>query len=177
MGITAAEALEGEDHDGIDAAAAAAENAEDEAEAVPPAGVAKDNDKAAAPKSGVDLDAEYFMEGVALTYDWLHDQLPPDLRTRVRDTIARQCREVYEASLDNRAGGTIAFQQNHFWFAHLSLILGAAAVYGEVPEAADWLAWAWDSRCSGNGSHSCCGSDPRLRHCGRTPFGRRWFPR
>ncbi|MFQ6097588.1 MAG: DUF4962 domain-containing protein, partial [Armatimonadota bacterium] len=96
------------------------------------------------PNVGVDLDAEYFMEGVALTYDWLYDEIPTDLRQRVRDTIARQCRTVFEASLAHRQGGGLSYQQNHYWFAHLSLALGAAAVYGEVPEAEEWLAWAWD---------------------------------
>ena len=96
------------------------------------------------PHCGVDLDAEYFMEGVALAYDWLHDELPEDLRARVRDTIARQCAIVFEHSLGGRTGGGLSFQQNHFWFAHLSMALGAAAICGEVPEAEQWLAWAWD---------------------------------
>lgn len=93
---------------------------------------------------GVDLDAEYFMEGVALAYDWLYDQIPPPLRARVRDTIARQGRLVYEASLAGRSGGGHHFQQNHYWYSHLSLALAAGAVHGEVPEASQWLAWAWD---------------------------------
>lgn len=96
------------------------------------------------PDCGVDLDAEYFIEGVALAYDWLYNYLSEDLRQRVRDTIVRQCKVVYEASLSNHAGGGLSYQQNHYWYSHLSLALGAAAVYGEVPEAANWLAWAWD---------------------------------
>ena len=96
------------------------------------------------PHCGVDLDAEYFMEGIALTYDWLYNYIPEDLRTRVRDTIARQCRQVYEASLHGRTGGGLSFQQNHYWYAHLSLALGAAVLCGELPEAEIWLAWAWD---------------------------------
>ncbi|MGD9494714.1 MAG: DUF4962 domain-containing protein [Armatimonadota bacterium] len=96
------------------------------------------------PHCGVDLDAEYFMEGVALTYDWLYHDLPPDLRARLRDTIVRQVTEVYNASLVGHAGGQLNFQQNHYWYSHLALILGAAAVYGEVPEAREWLAWGWD---------------------------------
>ena len=96
------------------------------------------------PHVGVDLDAEYFIEGVALTYDWLYEHIPEDLRGRVRDTIARQCKRVFKASLGGRTGGGLSFQQNHYWFAHLSLALGAAAICGEVPEAEEWLAWAWD---------------------------------
>jgi hypothetical protein len=96
------------------------------------------------PHCGVDLDAEYFMEGVALTYDWLYEYIPEELRIRVRDTIARQCREVYEVSLHGRTGGGLSFQQNHYWFAHLSMALGAAAIYAEMPETESWLTWAWD---------------------------------
>ncbi|MEN6544688.1 MAG: DUF4962 domain-containing protein [Armatimonadia bacterium] len=93
---------------------------------------------------GADLDAEYYMEGVALAYDWLYDELPPDLRDRVRKTIADKCREIYTLSLGGQQGGGYEYQQNHYWYAHLALALGAAAIYGEEPEAADWLAWAWD---------------------------------
>jgi len=96
------------------------------------------------PHCGADLDAEYFIEGIALTYDWLYEYLPEDLRVGVRDLIARQSRQVYEASLHGRTGGGLSFQQNHYWYAHLSLALGAAAICGEVPEAEQWLAWAWD---------------------------------
>ncbi len=96
------------------------------------------------PHCGVDLDAEYFMEGVALSYDWLYHDLPEELRARVRDLICRQTRTVYEASLAGHTGGGLNFQQNHYWYAHLAMILGASAVYGEVPEARDWLAWGWD---------------------------------
>ncbi len=96
------------------------------------------------PHCGVDLDAEYYMEGLALTYDWLYEDIPDDLRVGVREAIARQARQVYDASLHGRTGGGLSFQQNHYWFAHLSLALGAAAICGEVPEAEQWLAWAWD---------------------------------
>lgn len=96
------------------------------------------------PHCGVDLDAEYFMEGVALSYDWLYHELPEDLRERLRDTICRQARVLYESSLAGHTGGGLNFQQNHYWFAHLALILAAAAVYDEVPEAHDWLGWGWD---------------------------------
>ena len=93
---------------------------------------------------GVDLDGEYFMEGMALCYDWLYDQMPEELRNRVRDRLAAHCREVYKASLAGMTGGGQHFQQNHYWFAHLSLAMPAAAICGEVPEADRWLAWAWD---------------------------------
>ena len=92
----------------------------------------------------LDLDAEYMMEGVAFTYDWLYDRIPEDLRHRLRDNIAKHCDILYSASLAGHTGGGTAFQQNHFWFAHLALGMGAAAIWGEDPRAEEWLAWTWD---------------------------------
>ena len=93
---------------------------------------------------GVDLDAEYFMEGIALGYDWLYDELPEDLRKRLGARIAELCEQLYAASLAGKTGGGHSFQQNHYWFAHLSLALGAGALVGDHPQAEEWLAWAWD---------------------------------
>ncbi len=96
------------------------------------------------PNVGADLDAEYFMEGVALAYDWLYDNIPEELRARVRETIIRHCRLIFDASMAGIQGGGQSYQQNHYWYAHLALALGAAAVYGETPEADQWLPWAWE---------------------------------
>lgn len=100
------------------------------------------------PKSGrmtdVDLDAEYAMEGVALCYDWLYSEWTDEERALIRDRIALACDRIFAASLGGRTGGGHDYQQNHFWFPHYALALGAAAVYGEVPEAEEWLAWSWD---------------------------------
>jgi hypothetical protein len=93
---------------------------------------------------GVDLDAAYFMEGLALTYDWLYDEIPSELRDRLREVMVRQCALLYKASLAGATGGGRNFQQNHYWYAHLALALGAVALYGEEPAAEQWLAWAWD---------------------------------
>lgn len=98
------------------------------------------------PHVGADLDAEYFMEGVAIAYDWLYDDLPGTLRADVRELLCRQGQHIYQLSLNGRTGGGLSFQQNHYWFAHLALVLAAAAVYEETPQARPWLAWAWD-RC------------------------------
>jgi hypothetical protein len=51
---------------------------------------------------------------------------------------------VFSASLAGHNGGGHSYQQNHYWFSHLALALGAAAIVGEEPEADRWLAWAWD---------------------------------
>ena len=96
------------------------------------------------PHVGADLDAEYFMEGVALTYDWLFNDLPEDLRTDLQALLCRQAQHIYDLSREGKTGGRLHFQQNHYWFAHLSLGFAAAAVYNHVPEAKQWLTWTWD---------------------------------
>jgi len=96
------------------------------------------------PHVGADLDAEYFMEGVALSYDWLYHEIPEALRAELRELLCRQARHIFDLSLKGRTGGGHSYQQNHYWFAHLALSLAASAVYGEVPEAREWLAWSWD---------------------------------
>lgn len=93
---------------------------------------------------GVDLHVEFFMEGVALCYDWLYEYLPEKLRVQLRSTIGETSRRLFEASVLGQTGGGEDFQQNHYWWAHLSLALGAAAIYDEVPETDQWLSWAWD---------------------------------
>ncbi len=92
-----------------------------------------------------DLQYEFILRGVALTYDWLYHDLPDDTRRRTRDLIVRLSRQVYEGII-REAGdfGGVNFQQNHTWFAALGLMLGSAAVYGEVPEAEEWLGWSLD---------------------------------
>ncbi|MFW6155838.1 MAG: DUF4962 domain-containing protein [Armatimonadota bacterium] len=92
-----------------------------------------------------DLQYEFMLRGVALSYDWLHDDLPEDTRRRTRDLIARLTRQVYEAVIrESGEFGGVNFQQNHCWFAALGLALGGAALYDEVPEAEEWLGWAFD---------------------------------
>ncbi len=92
-----------------------------------------------------DLQYEFMLRGVALSYDWLHDDLPEDTRRRTRDLIARLTRQVYEAVIrESGEFGGVNFQQNHCWFAALGLALGGAALYGEIPEAEEWLGWAFD---------------------------------
>ncbi|HJN15570.1 MAG TPA: DUF4962 domain-containing protein, partial [Armatimonadota bacterium] len=91
-----------------------------------------------------DLDAEYAMEGLALCYDWLHDEWTPEERETIRARIELGCRRIFTASLGGRTCGSHDFQQNHFWFPHYALMLGAAAIYEDTPEAREWLAWAYD---------------------------------
>ncbi len=43
---------------------------------------------------GVDLDVEYFLEGLAYTDDWIDDDILKPLRTQVRDAIEEKRRNV-----------------------------------------------------------------------------------
>ncbi len=109
---------------------------------------------------GLSLDSGYYMEGLALTYDWMYPYMSDGLREGVRDAIARQCRSVFAPSQEGRTAGGGCIQAHRYFFANMSLSLGAAAVYGEVPEAEHWLAWGWDrlerivmSICPDGGHH------------------------
>jgi len=109
---------------------------------------------------GASLDAGYLMEGLGLTYDWMYPYMSDELREGVRGAIARQCRSLLPLSQEGRTGGGGCLQAHRYFFANMSLALGAAAVYGEIPEARQWLAWGWDrlervvmSICPDGGHH------------------------
>lgn len=109
---------------------------------------------------GASLDSGYFMEGLGLTYDWMYPYMSDELREGVRGAIARQCRGLLPLSQVGRDGSGGCFQAHRCFFANMALSLGAAAIYGEVPDADQWLTWGWDrlervvlSICPDGGHH------------------------
>jgi len=93
---------------------------------------------------GGSLDAGYLMEGLGLTYDWMYPYMSDELREGVRGTIVRQCEGILPLSMIGRDGSGGCFQAHRCWFANMALALGAAAIYEDVPEAEQWLAWGLD---------------------------------
>ena len=93
---------------------------------------------------GARLDSGYLMEGLALTYDWMYPHMSDELRKGVRGTIVRQCEGLLPLSMEGRDGSGGCFQAHRSWFANMALSLGAAAIYEDVPEAEQWLAWGLD---------------------------------
>ncbi|MBT3296537.1 MAG: DUF4962 domain-containing protein [Verrucomicrobia bacterium] len=93
---------------------------------------------------GARLDSGYMMEALGLAYDWMYPTMSDELREGVRGTIVRQCEGLLPLSMEGRDGSGGCFQAHRCWFANMALSLGAAAVYEDVPEAAQWLAWGLD---------------------------------
>ncbi len=92
-------------------------------------------------KPNVDLAAGHLLYGVAVGYDLLYHDLTPPERARYRACIAFHGHLVYEF-FRPRPGHKWTFSQNHTFIPIAGLGVAAYAVYGEVPEAAQWAALA-----------------------------------
>ncbi len=89
-------------------------------------------------RPGVDIQASFALFGAAITYDWLYDDLDPDLRNRLRDSLAAQARCMYGPA----KGGWIWWAKhpegNHFYLNATALLFAALALYEEVEDAPQW---------------------------------------
>lgn len=88
-------------------------------------------------KPNTDLAAGHLLYGLGVGYDLLYHYLTPEQRDRYRTKLARQGQLMYEA-FKPRPGRVYAYSQNHTFIPMAGLGVAAYAVYGEVPEAADW---------------------------------------
>ena len=88
-------------------------------------------------KPNTDLAAGHLLYGLGLGYDLLYRDLTPEQRDRYRAKLARQGHLLYEA-FKPKPGRVYAYSQNHTFIPMAGLGIAAYAVYGEVPEAADW---------------------------------------
>jgi hypothetical protein len=92
-------------------------------------------------KPNTDLAAGHLLYGMGLAYDLLYNDLTPAEREKYRNKIARQGHLLYEAFAP-KPGSVYAYSQNHTFIPIAGLGVVAYAVYGEVPEAAQWAALA-----------------------------------
>lgn len=88
-------------------------------------------------KPNTDLAAGHLLYGMGVGYDLLYHDLTPAERERYRAKIELQGHLMY-AYWKTRPGRTIAYSQNHTFIPMAGLGIAAYAVYGEVPEAAEW---------------------------------------
>ena len=88
-------------------------------------------------KPNTDLAAGHLLYGLGVGYDLLYHDLTPEQRDRYRAKLARQGHLLYEA-FKPKPGRVYAYSQNHTFIPIAGLGIAAYAVYGEVPEAADW---------------------------------------
>jgi hypothetical protein len=90
-------------------------------------------------KPNVDLAAGHLLYAMGLAYDLLYHDLSSADQTRYRDAIAHHAELMYKYFAP-RPGRTWAFSQNHTFIPITGLAVAAYALYGEVPEAAQWAA-------------------------------------
>jgi len=90
-------------------------------------------------KPNTDLAAGHLLYGMAMAYDLLYNDLTTAERAKYRDKIARQGHLLYEA-FSPKPGSVYAYSQNHTFIPIAGLGVAAYALYGEVPEAAQWAA-------------------------------------
>jgi len=89
-----------------------------------------------------DTTASFTMVGVALTYDWLYNDLSPELREQVHQALWAHARFMYyggHLSRNPRGDYWRGFPMyNHHWFRDWGLTLAVAAVAEGKPEE-QWL--------------------------------------
>lgn len=90
-------------------------------------------------KPNTDLAAGHLLYGMGVAYDLLYNDFTPAERTKYRDCIARHGHLMY-AYFAPKPGRAYAYSQNHTFIPMAGLAVAAYAVYGEVPEAAQWAA-------------------------------------
>jgi hypothetical protein len=88
-------------------------------------------------KPNVDLAAGHLLYGLGWSYDLLYNDLTDAERARYRDKLVKQARLEYEY-LSPKPGKSYSYSQNHLFIPAAGLGIAAYALYGEVPEAADW---------------------------------------
>jgi hypothetical protein len=88
-------------------------------------------------KPNTDLAAGHLLYGLGVGYDLLYNDLTLAERDRYRQKLATQGHLMY-VYWKTKPGRTIAYSQNHTFIPMAGLGIAAYAVYGEVPEAAEW---------------------------------------
>ncbi|PYS71194.1 MAG: hypothetical protein DMF69_11140 [Acidobacteria bacterium] len=88
-------------------------------------------------KPNVDLAAGHLLYGLGLGYDLLYNDLSESERAVYRDKLVKQARLMVEY-FKSKSGKTYAYSQNHTFIPIAGLGVTAYALYGEVPEAAEW---------------------------------------
>ena len=90
-------------------------------------------------KPNTDLAAGHLLYGMGVGYDLLYNDLSAQERDRYRATIARHGALMYNYFAP-KPGRAYAYSQNHTFIPMAGLGVAAYAIYGEVPQAAQWSA-------------------------------------
>ena len=88
----------------------------------------------------IDLSAAWLLFGLALSYDWLKNDLSEDERCQLRDKLILQSSRMYEHRQMNRGSGWAAqYWQNHNWINMTGLAAAGYALVNEYPDAQEWI--------------------------------------
>jgi hypothetical protein len=88
----------------------------------------------------LDLQASWYLYYLSISYDILYSQLNDADRKTIRDGLAAHAKAIYDSfSPDGLHKGIIPYDQNHTYTPVVALTAAALALYGNVPEATDWL--------------------------------------
>ena len=79
------------------------------------------------------------LAGMSCMYDWLYDDLEPDLRERMKAKMHRQAEILYTYASEERVWWHDMYLQNWCHVPTAGLTYAAAALAGEDPEAEKWF--------------------------------------
>lgn len=88
-------------------------------------------------KPNIDLAAGHLLYGLGWGYDLLYHDLTDAQREKYRSKLARQGKLLFD-SYALTSTRQFSYSQNHLFIPAAGLGIAAYALYGEVPEAADW---------------------------------------
>jgi hypothetical protein len=91
-----------------------------------------------------DLTLSFMLQGYALAYDWVYDQLSEVDRTTIRAALAQHTEEQYQAALGPynsswRNWWWASFAQNHWHVNNTAIGMAALVLEGEDGRTAAWL--------------------------------------
>ncbi len=89
---------------------------------------------------GMDLAAGHQLLGLAIVYDWCHDNLGDAARQTIRDTLNRRTDAIYEAAATGKVWWQRSYLQNHLWVNICGMSAAGFALFDEVDDASGWIA-------------------------------------
>lgn len=86
-----------------------------------------------------DLGAAHSIFALSVAYDWLYDELSPELKASLREAISFHASIFYDLLIKHKFWWTRSPLQNHNYVNTAALAVAAIALYGENPDAVRWL--------------------------------------
>ena len=85
-----------------------------------------------------DLVTGHLLLGLALAYDWMYDELAPELKTRMREVVRFRAGDFARRILYKRWTWANQAMNNHGCVTCTGLMAAAVAFHGDLPETAVW---------------------------------------